>query len=256
MSKHGWLSIREPMDRRFRSAGLAQNFMGHASESQLIVDLGCGTGTNCRYLSRDRGAEIPWLCIDVDGELLETAAGRFASELVRFERADLATDLSVIPNRCDVSITASAFLDITSEDWLGRFANRAARSPLLISMTASGSPIWDPIDDLDEAIGLCLENHRQSDHGFGPAAGSFASQFLANELSSRDCNVSLETSDWRLGNEDTELLSILVDGVCRRASAVLPSEQVERWAKMRRQQNQNGVLKLTLPHLDLLSLPR
>ncbi|TWU46942.1 class I SAM-dependent methyltransferase [Rubripirellula reticaptiva] len=256
MSKYEWLAIRETMDGRFRSARLAQQFLEHASKSRLIVDLGCGTGSNRRYLCRDCVSGVPWRCIDNDDEVLETATHRSAGRPIRFEHVELATDLLLIPIGGDVSITASAFLDITSEDWLSRFVKLAAQSPILIAMTASGAPVWDPADDLDVAIGLCLEEHQKSDHGFGPAAGAQAAPFLADKLISRECNVTLEKSDWRLGSQDAEVLAMLVDSVCRRASSKMHREQVEHWASMRQQQIRKGVLKLTLPHLDLLSLPR
>ncbi len=244
------------MDGRFRSSRLAHKFIEHANKTRLIIDLGCGTGTNYRYLRRNNGSETPWLGVDSDGDALEIAAGELAGTLVRFELADLATDLLLLPTSEDVAITASAFLDITSEDWIDRFANLVAGSPLLISMTASGASAWDPIDDMDEAIEICLQNHREADHGFGPAAGLSAARFLAEQLIARKCSVSLEASDWSVDHKDREVMATLIDGVRRRALSQLPHNQVERWAATRRQQNQTGVLKLMLPHLDLLSLPQ
>ena len=256
MSKYEWLSIRETMDGRFRSSRLAHKFIEHANKTRLIIDLGCGTGTNYRYLTRNDGSDTPWLCVDSDGDVLEIAAGELAGKPVRFELGDLAADISLIPISEDVAITASAFFDLTSEDWIVRFANLVAGSPLLISMTASGASAWDPIDDMDEAIEICLQTHRKADHCFGPAAGLSAARLLAEQLIARNCSVSLEASDWSVDHQDREVMATLIDGVRRRALSQLPHNQVERWAATRRQQNQAGVLKLTLPHLDLLSLPQ
>jgi SAM-dependent methyltransferase len=256
MSDSDWLSIREAMDSRFRCLPLARKFMQSAADTQVIVDLGCGTGTNCRYLSSVSHAEALWLCIDKDSWALEAAAKRLPNGQVGFKQGDLATDLELIPFRDEISITASAFLDLTSQDWIHRFASRCERIPLLISMTTSGGPTWDPIDDFDEAIDQCLENHRASDQGFGPAVATDASRLLANDLTSRGCDVSLEASDWQLDDQDNEVIDFLIDGIGRRASKTLPHEQVEAWMKKRRNQNRGGNLKLTIPHLDLLSLPR
>ncbi|MDA8744820.1 class I SAM-dependent methyltransferase [Rubripirellula amarantea] len=255
MSSNDWLSIREAMDFRFRSLPLARKFMKSAVERHLIVDLGCGTGTNCRYLCRLWDVEVRWLCIDHDDRALQTATKRLPARLVRFKKADLAIDLDSIPFRDNISITASAFLDLTSQDWLQRFAARCERMPLLFSMTTSGGPIWEPNNDFDEAIGRCLEIHRTSDHGFGPAAGSNASKILASDLVSRGCDVSCEASNWHLGNQDREAIEVLVGGIGRRALETLPREQVEKWMKLRRDQNRAGCLRLTIPHVDLLSLP-
>ena len=255
MSNSDWLSIREAMDFRFRCLPLARKFMESAVERQLIVDLGCGTGANYRYLSSVLDAEVRWLCIDNDDRALEAAKKKLPDSFFQFKKGDLATDLKLIPFCDDISITASAFLDITSQDWLHRFASRCERIPLLISMTSSGGPIWDPIDDLDETIGRCLAAHRVGDHGFGPAAGPNASDLLASNLKSRGCHVSLEASNWRLDDQDNQVIEFLIGGIGRRASEVLPHEQVGEWMKRRRDQTRAGSLGLTMPHLDLLSLP-
>lgn len=244
------------MDNRFRSAQLANEFMEHASKTGLIVDLGCGTGANYQYLSRRKEAELPWRCVDRDGDALKIAAGRLPSDSVQFEMADLATDFTWIPANGDCAITASAFLDLTSKDWLGRFAELVTRIPILISMTASGPPVWHPVDDVDEAIESCLESHRNRDHGFGPAAGLSATRCLAEKLTARNCHVSWKASDWCVDYRDDEVLAALIDGFRRRALAKLPRGQVETWAKKRQQQTRAGILKLTLPHMDLMSLPQ
>ena len=50
-----WLSLREPADRRARSADLGETLARHLArrERPLILDLGCGTGSNLRALERD-----------------------------------------------------------------------------------------------------------------------------------------------------------------------------------------------------------
>ncbi|MGB7325942.1 MAG: hypothetical protein WBD31_13790 [Rubripirellula sp.] len=255
MTKYEWLALRETLDARFRSARLAKAFMDHARKTRLIVDLGCGTSANYRYLSRDGASKVPWRCIDNDDEVLKAAAEQCVSQFVRFERADLATELSMVPIGDDVSFTASAFLDIASEDWLCWFATIAAQSPVLISMTMSGTPVWDPIDELDEAIDRCLQSHQQSDHGFGAAAGSHAAEFFAEQLTSRGCKVIFEQSGWQLGNQDSQVISALIDSIGRRASTMLARDQVDHWMAIRQTQNQNGALTMQIPHLDLLSLP-
>ncbi len=256
MLNSDWLSIREAMDFRFRYLPLARKFMETAVESHLIVDLGCGTGSNCRYLRSVLDAQVGWLCIDNDDRTLAAAAKQLPGEQVRFEKGDLATDLTRLPFRDGISVTASAFLDITSPEWLHRFAGQCERIPLLISMTTSGGPIWYPMEDSDEVIGRSLETHRTSDQGCGPAAGTRATELLTSELRSRGCDVSHETSDWRLDDQDRQVIEFLIVGIGRRASEVMPHEQVERWMKIRRDQNRKGVLRLTIPHLDLLSLPQ
>lgn len=254
MSKHDWLRIRETLDGRSRSSRLAQEFMALASKAHLIIDIACGTGTNYRYLSRQSDSAVSWLCVDNDRDYLEIAAEIQASDTIRFEIIDLVSDLDLLPIEGEVAITASAFLDLTSKEWIERFACLAAQNLMLISTTASGAPIWHPADDLDETIEACLQSHRMANHGFGPAAGLSAAALLAQQLTTRDCVVNLDTSNWFLDDLDRDVLTVLVDSVHRRVSSSLPGDQADRWAQARHQQNREGVLKLTVPHRDLLSV--
>ena len=178
MSKYEWLSIRETLDRCFRHSLLAHKFMEHASKTRLIVDLGCGTGTNFRYLSGNSESNIPWLCIDSDDEVLKLAASKCTGQRVRFARADLAEDWSSIPLDEEIAITASAFLDLTSEPWLVRFAGHVSRAPLLISMTSSGVPIWDPVEELDEGDWIVLGPSWPTRPWFWPGSGFVCCTFV------------------------------------------------------------------------------
>lgn len=157
-------------------------------------------------------------------------------------------------NRCDTAAVLGELLQLL--EYRGRAVRLLSGRKFRFPSNVSGASAWDPIDDMDEAIEICLQNHREADHGFGPAAGLSAARFLAEQLIARKCSVSLEASDWSVDHKDREVMATLIDGVRRRALSQLPHNQVERWAATRRQQNQTGVLKLMLPHLCLLSLPQ
>ena len=46
-----WLALREPYDHAARSAALADRFAAAVGKAPHLLDLGCGTGSNLRYLA-------------------------------------------------------------------------------------------------------------------------------------------------------------------------------------------------------------
>lgn len=156
----GWLELREPVDHRSRAAELLphlrQWWMGDTRAS--VLDLGCGTGSNLRYLAAELPAARTWTLLDHDAELLArirppghpaagarptgpTAAsdarptGSTAAPGDRPTDATAApgghpTELDIRPVQGDLAdeglaevanarlVTASALLDLVSELWL------------------------------------------------------------------------------------------------------------------------------------------
>ena len=81
-----WLALREPADRRARSVRLVRDLVARLAQQRQgmdlgplrIIDLGCGTGANLRYLAPwlDAGSGLrpregqDWICVDRDAALL------------------------------------------------------------------------------------------------------------------------------------------------------------------------------------------
>ncbi len=255
-SATAWLAAREIADVRSRSKELAAAFAALVGPDDLVVDLGCGTGANFRYLDRYLAPNQKWLGIDHDDEVLSQAAVRVPTARVAFERMDLATDLRSVPLGQSVAVTASAFLDITSNNWLTQLASHCRDTPLLIAMSAASQPEWHPMDDLDEPIRRRIETHQRSDHGFGTSLGPDAAQRLVELLRTYGCQVTLRRSDWTLAPEDRSLIAMMIRGVARRVASMRDSIDVNEWESRRRDQLQRGELRLVVKHVDLLSIPQ
>ena len=72
-----WLDLREAADHAARSrAGIEQSLPPRPR--RRILDLGAGTGSNCRYLAPRLGGDQRWWLLDADPQLLAAAAERFA----------------------------------------------------------------------------------------------------------------------------------------------------------------------------------
>src|SRR5688572_24206005 len=146
-----WLALREPADIAARSESLTQAIADatRAHDPVHVLDLATGTGSNVRYLmNRLPARRQHWLAVDRSPTLLAELPIRMSSwgaargyEVVsdvarcvirsaRLEyqiesrQLDLATlDATEAFAHCHV-VTASALLDLVSEEWLRSLAER------------------------------------------------------------------------------------------------------------------------------------
>ena len=248
-----WLRLREPYDHAARSAALAAAFAGALGPEPQLIDLGCGTGSNARFLKSRLPAGQRWIMVDHDAALLEQA--RLELERSRIEARLQPLDLARgLPDAADCNgITASALLDLASAAWLDRLAGWCRGRPLLIALTFDGRLGWQPVSADDEAIRQRFLAHQRSDKGFGRALGADAASYLAHRLEGEGQRVVTAASDWRLGPADAPLLAAMLDGIT--AALAELREPDEAWARLRRRQLAAGQLHLTVGHLDLLALP-
>jgi SAM-dependent methyltransferase len=273
-----WLALREPYDRAARSAALADRFAAAVGATPHLIDLGCGTGANLRYLAPRIAGAQRWRCIDHDAALLESARaalqdwgdhegwpGRSGGNdlaiarpggaiAVSFALGDLARD--GLPDDGDATgLSASALLDLTSADWLHALADRYFRMPLLMALSFDGRLAFEPAAPGDVELRARFIAHQRSDKGFGRALGPDAAPYLADLLVARGCKVALEQTDWHLGPDDGPLLRATIEGIVGAAREVAQDSCLEHWASLRHQQMAADDLRLTVGHLDLLALP-
>jgi SAM-dependent methyltransferase len=273
-----WLALREPYDHAARSVELADRFAAAVGKTPHVLDLGCGTGSNLRYLAPRIPGVQRWPCIDRDPALLKAARtalqdwgngqgwpsrgeedgltlARPGGEiLVRFAARDLArSDLSDVEGVSGLS--ASALLDLTSAAWLDRFAARCRGTPLLMALSFDGRLRFEPAAQDDDEVCRRFVAHQRTDKGFGPALGPDAAAHLAARLAAAGCTVRLERSDWRLGPNDVALLRATLTGIVAAARQIAHDPCLQHWATLRGQQLAAGELRLTVGHVDLLALP-
>ena len=217
-----WLALREPADSRARSTRLVGSLLARLAaftqppgaepsrQTLRILDLGCGTGANLRYLAPRLGlalgagpwARQDWICVDRDRKLLanltrrtgDWARGRNLTTSVQGEGLiiqgiqgvpapgphgrvwtldlDLARGAESLLLGAGTLVVASALLDLVSADWLAGLLRACARSRshLYLALTYDGRIDLSPDHPHDGTLVALVNAHQGRDKGLGGPA--------------------------------------------------------------------------------------
>ncbi len=301
-----WLHLREPADARARSIALVERLVdwlsgpprpaGEPAGSLALLDLGCGTGANLRYLAPRLAASLTgpqrWTCLDRDPALLAALCRKTGSWAERQGLApsadgegleirgpgldwrirtlgyDLAQGTDALPIDRGTLVVASALLDLVPEDWLLGLLRTcaAAGAPMLLTLTYDGRVSLEPPHPLDGvAIGL-VNAHQLRDKGMGPALGPVAPLRLARLADRLGFDVRIDDSDWELQPEETGIQAAMMDGWA--AAALEQTSEtggtlvrrwrmaIGEWREARLAQIAAGRSRMRVGHRDALLLPR
>ncbi|WP_110658122.1 class I SAM-dependent methyltransferase [Salinicola halimionae] len=282
-----WLTLREPTDHLARDAQLthaADRWLARRaaptrpSETQplvtgrTLVDLGCGSGSNLRYLApRLHGAQH-WRLIDHDAELLAHARLRCEqltsadARPIHLEShtASLADTWKHGLQGADL-VTASALFDLLTPADVEALADACQNHDCAVLFAlsvdghirfhdASGAALFS---DDDRFMLAALEMHQHRDKGSGPAMGTKASYYLRENFHRRDYLVREATSPWRLGPESLTLAESLLAGWRSALHEQLPQQisRIDRWHGERLEGLMREKLTLTVGHKDMFATP-
>ena len=277
-----WLQLREPADWAARSQRLTQAIVDAVGQVDTMraVDLGTGTGSNLRYLAEHLPRQQHWLAVDQNPALLAELPQRTASWGLAHgyaARTDAAgcrltgeqLDCLVETRRVDLDtlgdpflfdgrhlVTASALLDLVSEQWLRTLAQRARDSgaAVLFTITYNGRSSCAPVEPEDDLVRTLLNRHQGRDKGLGGlAAGPDAAACADACLTEVGYIVQRAPSNWTLGPEDRELQRQLVEGW---AQAAIETESdlasaIVSWRTRRFEHIDEGRSHVLVGHDDL-----
>jgi len=247
-----WLALREPADAAARSSALASFVLGGPERAALrILDLGGGTGANIRYLSSRVPSPQHWTLVDDDADLLaHVPAG------VTRRRMDLkaVVEDDELFQDCAL-VTASALLDLVSEQWLATLVLRcrAADASVLFALSYDGRIDCSPHEPDDEDVRRLVNAHQKTDKGFGPALGADAAARAEALLSAAGYTTKQERSDWDLPPAARDLQRQLVEGWAGAASAIAPARAVAvaDWRARRLAHLDAGRSRIVVGHTDV-----
>jgi trans-aconitate methyltransferase len=150
-----WLELREGVDQRSRAAELLPHLRRWWAERACseVLDLGCGTGSNLRYLAPELPGQQRWTLLDHDAALLARIEAPRSDVVVRPLQGDLAEEGLAEVGGAHL-VTAAALLDLVSRPWLGALVDACADTGrgALFALTYDGTVEWsgdaDPFDAL------------------------------------------------------------------------------------------------------------
>lgn len=272
-----WLALREPADHRSRNVELASALAARFAlrDTISVVDLGCGSGSNLRALAELLPATQSWTLVDYDPALLAaarialsdwadsvassdedecltlTARGRAIT--VRFMRYDLNADLAPALGDAPDLVTAAAFFDLASAQFISRLAQAVIerRAVFYTVLTYNGIQHWTPRRPADNQMTGAFNRHQMSDKGFGPSAGPTAPAHLADQFRIGGYSVQEADSPWTLtGPRDAMLIAELARG---HAAAVAQTGSVDQ--KTIAQWRATAHTGSQIGHTDTLAMP-
>ena len=267
-----WLALREPFDRaaRLRNARHLERRLALLSQrpSIKVTDLGCGAGSNLRFLGGRLGAPSAWRMVDNDSALLAMAGTADASRVGACDAAISATERHDLADLAGLSlegtdlVTASALLDLVSDDWLAALVHRcaAAGAHALFALNYDGRQCWWPRDPLDAAIHAAFDHHQRTDKGFGPALGPRASVRALHWLRNAGMRAASVSSDWSIDASTPtgrRMLAALVEG---HASAVaetglIRDARIDAWRERRHAWIDAHTARTLIGHRDIVARP-
>ncbi|HEY1509900.1 MAG TPA: class I SAM-dependent methyltransferase [Solirubrobacteraceae bacterium] len=263
-----WLALREPADAAARARDLAERLARQlpASDSWVIHDLGCGTGSMGRWLAPLLPGPQHWVLHDRDPDLLNVAvaghpgaAADGASVTFEVRRSDV-TRLSPDDLAGATLITASALLDLLTEDELAALVAlcAAAGCPVLLTLSVVGRVELTPADPLDGRVAATFDAHQRRATQRGRLLGPDAVARAVEEFGRLGAEVLIRPSPWRLGATEAGLAAEWFAGwlgaACEQQAEL--AAETEAYARRRLAQASSGQLAVTVDHADLLALPQ
>jgi hypothetical protein len=281
--KSDWLALREPADARARSARLVHLIAARCPGDTVVraLDVATGTGANMRYMAGHLPSRQQWLLVDGDPVLLGEVPGRTYSwavargfEVTRDEeellirgeglmcrvatrRLNLATATDSPDEIFEghALVTASALLDLVSDDWLRAVADRcrSTGAAVLFALTYDGRMHCAPEEPEDAAVRELVNAHQRMDKGFGPALGPAGCGAAERCFTSLGYHVERAPSQWVLERDADQLQHQLIEGWAGAAAAVAPdqSSAIGSWRARRLAHVAAGRSRLLVGHEDL-----
>jgi hypothetical protein len=271
-----WLRLREPVDKAARASTLPREI----AECRCVVDLGAGTGANLRYIAPLLGGKQDWVLVEQDAVLVDAipqclrewadschaTVVKDGDELhihnaafdcrVRTERIDLSTQLNRLAIPQGSLVTASALLDLVSEEWLTQLIKRCwqSASPVWFALTYDGQMQCNPQEPEDDLVRSLFNEHQRTDKGFGPALGPAATGMTRGILAANGYQTASGRSCWHLTPEMRAIQHSLVKGWFDAVRDYAPetARELEGWLGRRNAHIDGGVSTLTVGHADIV----
>ena len=253
-----WLALREPADAAARATDLVDLLIPHLGDGRLVIrDLGCGTGSMGRWLAGRIPNPQHWILHDRDPEVLERAALSLPADVTTETSPGDIADLDAAQLAGTSLVTASALLDMMTFDEVEGLAEACATAgcPTLLTLSVVGTVLFSPADhQLDGTYAAAFNAHQRRAVGGRRLLGPDAVVTAARAFRRRGVRVSIASSPWRLGPDESALREEWLRGWLSAACEQRPELRKAAGPYLRRRL-ENGDLRVVVGHADLLDIP-
>ncbi len=263
-----WLALREAADAAARAPDLVEQLRRHlpAGRPLVVHDLGSGTGSMGRWLAPQLDLAQHWILYDLDPGLLAQAVADPPGPASDRPAVTLETRLLDVtrlnPGQLVGAslVTASALLDMLTEDELERFVTACAGAggPVLVTLSVIGRVDLAPAEPWDGRIRAAFNEHQRRVTCGRRLLGPDAAGVAVAAFRRLGADVLVRPSLWRLGAAQAALAGQWLTGWVGAACEQRPELADEGAAYVRRRLAQiaAGQLAVTVHHHDLLVRPR
>jgi hypothetical protein len=266
-----WLRLRESADAAARASDLIEHVRRHVhvGPRAVIHDLACGIGSMGRWLAPHLAGPQHWIMYDWDSDLLAHAGGEApvvaadGSAVTAETRRRDVTRLEAAELEGASLITASALLDMMTEDQLERFVSTclAADCPVLVTISVIGHVDLCPPDPLDPVLAGAFNAHQRRMVGGHRLLGPDAVGAAVAAFRRRGANVLVRPSPWRLDAARSDQSALAAEWLSQWLAAACEqqpelTEPAAGYARRRRADAAAGRLHISVHHHDLLVRPR
>lgn len=260
-----WLSLREGADAEARAIDLVEELRaGHPAPGR-ILDLGAGTGSMARWLAPQLGGPQHWVLADRDATLLAHVAdtlpniARDGSPVTAETREIDVTTLTATDLAGVGLVTASALLDLLTAAEIDAIAAACvgAGCAALLTLSVVGQVRIEPGEPRDVGFATAFDAHQQRTVGGRALLGPHAAALAEEAFARHGAAVRSRASPWHLGLDDVDLVHAWLRGWVAAAVAEDPdlARHADAYLTRRLEAAEQGRLRVTVGHLDLLALP-
>ena len=255
---NNWLIQREKIDSLSRSKiaiSKINNFIKNKDKIS-IIDLGCGTGSNYRYLSPKIKKKQSWDMLDISLKSInyfkEDISKSKKVDNVKFIKTNVIKNIKKIDfNNYDI-VTGSAFLDIMPNSWFRDFYNLNINSKIIyFSINYDGFFKFFPKHKDDGLVLKLFNSDQKSDKGIGlKAVGPNCSKII-NSMFTKTHKTFILKSDWKVeNNKDFQLTFIkFCEDVVSKSN-----KNYKEWIHFRKDNILKNKSKIILRNKDFLAL--
>ncbi len=275
-----WLATRYSFDTKARNKQIEQQFLQSISQKEAVqlIDVGAGSGANCRYWIDKIPGNQQWTLIEENPDfskkslsaLQQFAHARGYACLVQKEMLRIQTptktihiktvqgsllEIDQLASLSDTdAVVANAVYDLLTKDQFEAFIHKIATHHLVFLATLNYRNMYfSPTHPTDEKIIALYHAHMLRPQKEGIAMGPNCVEQMQETLQKHNYTIAVGESVWKIRNKDDKMMGFLLDFMESSIGELsLSSEDsllLIEWIKQKREANN---LKLTIEHQDIL----